>query len=120
MELYKKSPFKLIKYKELSDDIDEGWCDAIPDKEEYEDFVIWAAEYGEMILDEGIGFDEKFRGFVLVYIAARLGDEDAQYKLANVYGEDSEFVKCDLDKKNYWMNQSYLRGNKKAADYIWR
>ncbi|MBR5309901.1 MAG: hypothetical protein IKU42_02100, partial [Oscillospiraceae bacterium] len=81
LEFYKKSPFKKLKYEELFDAIEEGWCYAVPDINAYEEFVQWAGDYGEMMYDFETGFDGKFHGFELIYISARLGYEDAQLKL---------------------------------------
>ena len=50
------------------------------------------------MIENGMDFDERFRGYMLIFISAMLGYGDAEFILGKIYSKDSEMGKEDLAK----------------------
>lgn len=98
LEWYQKSPFHRNVYDNLKIYIESGGQNAVSYRDEYNEFVQWAGDYGEILYENGMNFDERFKGYVLTYISAMLGCAKAQSLLEIICAENPDFGECSHKK----------------------
>ena len=116
LDWYERAPSAAYDCERVEMEMD----DYVSDESELEDFIEWAGDYGEIVFEGGMDFEEKFTGYALIYISAAMDYPEAQLKLGKIYREDSPFGKADFEKSDFWIMEACKKGNDEAIDYAWK
>ncbi|MBR2042466.1 MAG: sel1 repeat family protein [Oscillospiraceae bacterium] len=118
LEWYEKSCAAKNDCELLGGRLAEGEIEGIPDPEALAEFIEDCSAEGEMFYEVGFGFEDWFRGYMNLSIAAEFDEPLAQYYLGEMFCEDGQYNKKDLEKAKYWLERAEENGNEDAAGMI--
>ncbi|MBR5873032.1 MAG: sel1 repeat family protein, partial [Oscillospiraceae bacterium] len=118
IEWYSKTPYAMTERDILAMDVKSGCLEEIPDPESYEDFIATCSVEGEGLCELAFSYEEKLEGFMKLFVAAALGDPDAQYGLGKMYYNGFDFVDPNPAKAKHWLAKAANNKNSEALEFL--
>lgn len=118
IEWYSKTPYAMTERDILAMDVKSGCLEEIPDPESYEDFIATCSVEGEGLCELAFSYEEKLEGFMKLFVAAALGDPDAQYGLGKIYYNGFDFVDPNPAKAKHWLAKAVNNKNSDALEFL--
>jgi TPR repeat protein len=118
IEWYSKTPYAMTERDILAMDVKSGCLEEIPDPESYEDFIATCSVEGEGLCELAFSYEEKLEGFMKLFVAAALGDPDAQYGLGKIYYNGFDFADPNPAKAKHWLAKAANNKNSDALEFL--